>query len=302
MKNRALVFIKPHAITDRFNQFVETFLKDHHISLSEPCRIGAQEVKRKEIVDRHYFAIARTAVFSKPADYSLGLPARRIFEEAFGISWDDALRKGRIFNSVDAQKRLGGISGIELNELWQQSRQVKMAPGLYAGHFTGDDFYCINGFYPGQREVFTSDGAELLLYEAEFSPEEVPWRRFRQEIIGATDPSKAERGSLRNQLYERFIEFDLTARPVMSKNGVHASAGPLEGLRERMVWLNTDPENDEFGGRLLAGGMNRDELDGLLENPVVTLDSETGPAFDLTEDMDSDEAAALILRRKTGKS
>ena len=46
MKNRALVFIKPHAITDRFIQFVETFLTDHQIFLSEPRRIGAQEVKK----------------------------------------------------------------------------------------------------------------------------------------------------------------------------------------------------------------------------------------------------------------
>ena len=302
MNNRALVFIKPHAVTDRFSQFVESFLTKRHIRLSEPRIIGAEEVRKRGIIDRHYAAIARTAVFSAPEEYELGSFSRAAFENTFHISWEEALEKGKILNSADVQKMLGGISGIELNEIWQQSPQVKMAPGLYAGHFQKDDIYCINGFYPGQREVFTSDGAEVVLYEAEFSPDEVSWREFRLEIIGATDPGKAVEGSLRNQLLERFIEFGLTSQPVMSKNGVHASAGPLEGLRERMVWMETDPKRDEFALRLLNNGMNRKELDELLENPIVSLSAETGPVFDLTEDMDSADAADLLMERQRSKN
>jgi len=297
VKNRALVFIKPHAITDRFIQFVEGFLAEKNITLSAPRRISAAEIRKRGIVDRHYFAIAGTAVFSTPKEYSLGGDSLKKFEEAFGTSWDDALGDKKILNSVEAQKRAGNVSGIGLNEIWQKSPQVKMAPGLYAGYFKEQDIYCINGFYPGQREVFTSDGAEVVLYEAEFSPETVSWEQFRQKIIGATDPQKAATGSLRNLLLQRFIEFGLTSQPVMSKNGVHASAGPLEGLRERMVWLDTDPEEDEFAGRLFTGGMKREDLDALLENPVVTLGTQTGPVFDLTEDIDGPEAAEMLLRR-----
>jgi len=297
VENRALVFIKPHAVTESFIRFTEDFLQERKIVLSKPRRIGAEAIKKQGIVDRHYFAIARTAVFTKPEAYTLGDDSREKFKDAFGISWDAALKEEKILNSIDMQKRLGDISGIELNEVWQKAPQVKLAPGLYAGFFEEDEIYCINGFYPGQREVFTSSGAEVVLYEAGFSPGEVPWKEFRQEIIGATDPEKAARGSLRNHLLERFIEFDMTARPVMSKNGVHASAGPLEGLRERMVWLNTDPEKDPFARMLLDNGHSRDELDELLENPIVDLGAETGPVFDLTEDTDSMEAAELLIQR-----
>ncbi len=301
MKNKALVFIKPHAITDKFIQFVEGFLAEKNIAVTEPQRISAGEIKKRGIVDRHYFAIAGTAVFSTPKEYSLGEDSLKKFEEAFGTSWDDALGEKKILNSIEAQKRAGNVSGIELNEIWQRSPQVKMSPGLYAGYFKEQDIYCINGFYPGQREVFTSDGAEVVLYEAEFSPEVVSWEQFRQKIIGATDPQKAAAGSLRSILLQRFIDFGLTSQPVMSKNGVHASAGPLEGLRERIVWLDTDPDEDEFAGRLFAGGLGRDDLDALLENPVVTLGTQTGPVFDLTEDIDGLEAAEMLLRRHREK-
>jgi len=295
LENRALVFIKPHAITDDFVGFVEKFLRDHHVGLSEPARMGAEEIRKKGIVDRHYFAIARTAVFSSPRDYRIGEGPKDRFREAFGISWEEALEQGRLFNSVEMQEKLGDISGIELNEIWQGEPQVKMAPGLYAGHFRGKDLYCINGFYPGQREVFTSEGAEVVLCEGRFEPGELSWEDFRQTVIGATDPEKAAAGSLRKELLERFTEFGLTSRPVMSQNGVHASAGPLEGLRERMVWLGLDPSEDPFATELQAGGINPERFEELLENPIVTLDGETGPVFDLTEDMDSAEALEKLL-------
>lgn len=288
MKNRALVFIKPHAVTEKTVSFVEEFLGRHHIQLSDARRINATQISRQGIVDRHYFAIARTAVFSKPEEYELGGGAKGKFADAFGIGWDAAVEKGKILNSVDAQERLDNISGIELNELWKQSQQTKLAPGLYAGYFAQQDFYVINGFYPGQREVFTTEGAEVVLYEAEFDPAQVSWEQFRGKIIGATDPARAVEGSLRNQLLERYTELGQTAKPEMSRNGVHASAGPLEGLRERMVWLGTKVQKTALAGALLERGMSRERLDELLENPVIQLDGQSGPVFDLTEDIDAD--------------
>lgn len=295
VKNRALVFIKPHAVTEKTISFVEEFLGQHQIQLSEARRITAKQISRQGIVDKHYFAIARTAVFSTPEEYQLGEGAKRKFAEAFGIGWDAAVEKGKILNSVDAQERLGHISGIELNELWKQAQQTKLAPGLYAGYFEQQGFYVINGFYPGQREVFTSEGAEVVLYEAEFDPAEVSWGQFRGQIIGATDPAKAVQGSLRNLLLERYTELGQTAKPEMSRNGVHASAGPLEGLRERMVWLGTKLRKTPFAAALLERGMSPDRLNELLENPVVQLDGQSGPVFDLTEDIDADAAVEKLF-------
>jgi len=296
VKNRALVFIKPHAVTDKTIILVEEFLDSQGIQLSKSRRINAKQIRKQGIVDKHYFAIARTAVFSKPEEYDMGEAAKSKFADAFGTSWDSAVEQGRVLNSIDAQKRLGEISGIELNEHWKQSQQVKLAPGLYAGYFDGEGLYVINGFYPGQREVFTTEGAQVVLYEAQFDPARISWEQFRQEIIGATDPAKAVEGSLRNLLLNRYTGLGLTDKPEMSRNGVHASAGPLEGLRERMVWLGTKIKEDPFAAALLNRGMSKKRLEELLENPIIQLDGQTGPVFDLTEDTDSESAVDNLVQ------
>ncbi|MFO7850587.1 MAG: hypothetical protein R6V67_11560 [Spirochaetia bacterium] len=300
MNNRALIFIKPHAVTDKAVAFIEDFLRSAGLTLSEKQIKTAEEIHEQGIVDRHYFAIAHTAVFRPPAEYIMTDAAKQNFFDTLGVEWDDALDAGRILNAIEAQENLGGIKGVELNEKWKASKQAKLAPGLYAAFFEEEDFFCINGFYPGQREVFTESGAEVVLWEAEFSPSKIPWEVFRRKVIGATDPAKAAEGSLRNLLLLRWEELGLSSKPEMSKNGIHAGAGPLEGLRERMVWLDTDAAEDEFATALIEEGVGAERLVALLENPTVKLDGREEPVFDLTEDLDADKAVEVIAKEIEG--
>jgi hypothetical protein len=301
LTNRALVFIKPNAVNSTFLDFFRQFTKGWSITLSEPLTITGPTIEAEGTVDRHYFAIARTAAWSRPDQYTLNEEAKKAFLDAYGISWDAALSAGLIVNALDAQKLLGGISGLELNEIWKKSTQVKMGPGLYAGKLPGDTAaaspgaeYVINGFYPGQREIFTRPDAQLLLFEASFDPETLDWKSFRSSVIGATDPAKAAAGSLRSELLKRWKELGLPSPPQMSSNGVHASAGPLEGLRERMVWLGIDPHATPFARSLATRGFGADHLKALLENHRITAGDAEGGAFDLTEDLDASEAVDLL--------
>ena len=299
LENRALVFIKPHAAKGQVIDFVRQFFDGGEIALSEQVSVKGGEIAPGGSIDRHYFAIAKTAVEQQPEQYKLPGGAKEAFRNAFKAGWEDALADGKLLNALGAQKRLGGVSGIELNELWKRSPQVKMAPGLYAGYFEKGGFYCINGFYPGQREVFTAPEAEVVLFEASFDPEKLDWESFRSTVIGATDPSKAKDGSLRAQILKDWQTLGLSAKPEMSRNGVHASAGPVEGLRERMVWLGLDPHSDPLARELNRLGLDPAMLDRLLENCTVELaqkdgESRKGPVFDLTEDINTSEAAALL--------
>jgi nucleoside diphosphate kinase len=298
MTNRALVFIKPHAVTPKAIDFIENFLSNRSIELTQRVKKNAYQIRSEGLVDQHYAAIARTAVFSSPHEYTIGTEAKKRFAESFGISWDQAVNQQLVCNSVEAQKKLGDIPGVELNEIWKNSHQVKMGPGLYAGYIESLGEYCVNGFYPGQREVFTTNGAEVILYEACFEPEAVSWKEFRWSVIGATDPAQAAEGSLRREILNRYAELGLRSRPEMSRNGVHAGAGPVEGFRERMVWLGKTLEDDPFALACLENGMPEDEFMALLENPVLTLNGNTGPVFDLTEDMDADDAVEALIRQR----
>ncbi len=51
-------------------------------------------------------------------------------------------------------------------------------------------------------------------------------------------------------------------------SGVHASAGPIEGLKERMTWLGVSLGDDTFGKQLLDAGVNADLLRKMLDNEV----------------------------------
>lgn len=81
----------------------------------------------------------------------------------------------------------------------------------------------------------------------------------------------------------------------MSLNCVHASAGPLEGLKERCVWSGASLASDPLAEALLAGGVGRATLETWLkENSVVSLgDAKADKIFDLTEEMGAAECVAL---------
>ncbi|CAE7591032.1 AGM1, partial [Symbiodinium natans] len=77
-----------------------------------------------------------------------------------------------------------------------------------------------------------------------------PWTRFRSEVIGATNPEDAVSGSLRARIRDEWNDLGLLAETNYQDNGVHASASPLEALRERQVWLGDDVTSDAFGQRV----------------------------------------------------
>ena len=108
-------------------------------------------------------------------------------------------------------------------------------------------------------------------------------------MIGATNPADAAAGSARAELLSRWAELGLPAAPTLGNNGVHASAGPLEGLKERCVWAGGSLETDALA-TALTGGANVPRATLRLwldDNPVVSLGGATDKIFDLTEEMGS---------------
>ena len=110
----------------------------------------------------------------------------------------------------------------------------------------------------------------------EFEEDVLSRRAFRRDVIGATDLEAAADGSARAAL-RALRHFGLDAAPSTGNNGVHASAGPLEGLKERCVWAGATLESDAFAQQPLAAGLERSTLEAWLDtNPVVTLEDRQG--------------------------
>ncbi|MBN2510622.1 MAG: hypothetical protein JXB03_10100 [Spirochaetales bacterium] len=291
--NAGLVFIKPHAAVPGVISFVETSLAHAGITIEQKGRLKGSEIESRGIIDRHYFAISKTAMKTDPADLSLSSPVYDEFRGKFGTGWEEALAGGKMYNSAQYMERHRILSGETLTAVWTSGAFMKLGPGLYVCKVPETGEFLINGFYPGMREKFTRPDALVLWYAVAFDEAALPWKNFRSLVIGATDPSKAADGSIRKQLYADFSRYGLSSRPSMSDNGVHASAGPIEGMRERMVWAGIPPQDSELGTALERRGLGS-ALTTLLENSEAVYEGNKGPVFDITEDADSSAVAASL--------
>lgn len=66
VKNRAFIFIKPHAVTRQVKNFVRSLLEDKGIRIAQEGAIEAEQIDREMLVDRHYYAIASKATLLTP--------------------------------------------------------------------------------------------------------------------------------------------------------------------------------------------------------------------------------------------
>ena len=119
----------------------------------------------------------------------------------------------------------------------------------------------------------------------------------RGTVLGATNPADAEPSSIRAKMLAQHEALGMEEAPNNSNNGVHASASPLEALKERLIWLNFTLDSDPTGSKLVELAVwdesKRPVLDSLLENPPVDVAGMKGKAFDILEDKDTPDLYVL---------
>ena len=57
-RNHALMFIKPHAVTDAVASVVETILSCHDITVTRTGETDTETIAARSLVDRHYSVIS----------------------------------------------------------------------------------------------------------------------------------------------------------------------------------------------------------------------------------------------------
>jgi len=168
----------------------------------------------------------------------------------------------------------------------------------------GEPLFVINGFYMSMREKFTLDDAKLHYFVVEWAADSLSWEDFRGKVLGATDPSTAEDGSVRKMILDKWEELGLKSLPNVGDNGVHASASPFEALCERMNWLEVALDDDAFAQAMLGAGITKDTVMAWTKDPQVPIgDGKNGSIFDALEDMNSSDclAKAAGLAGATGE-
>ena len=151
---------------------------------------------------------------------------------------------------------------------------------------TANDIFVINGFYASMRSKYTASAASIYYYVVQWDAAALSWAEFRASVLGATDPEKAQSGSMREQVCARWQELGLAAKPDVGDNGVHGSASPFEGLSERLNWLGGTVDEDETALALMAAGVKKPTLLSWTKDPQVEVDGASQSLFDTFEDMD----------------
>merc|ERR1719157_457331 len=81
LKNKAFLFIKPHAVTDATKTLVGAQLVEKGFTICSEGSISAEDIDSKQLIDQHYYAIASKATILKPNE--LNIPKEK-FKEQFG--------------------------------------------------------------------------------------------------------------------------------------------------------------------------------------------------------------------------
>mmetsp|Transcript_40616 Transcript_40616/g.108693 ORF Transcript_40616/g.108693 Transcript_40616/m.108693 type:complete len:404 (+) Transcript_40616:78-1289(+) len=298
--NAAFVFVKPHAVTPAAIALVKAKFAAAGINVISEGDLSAETIDKDMLIDTHYGAIASKAVKLNPSQLNVQPKAKAAFKDAFGMEWDDAVAKGMVYNAMQGCEKLG-IDGAAMDAKWGTLKKkgpgtnlIKFGGGFYCGQVDG--IFVINGFYMQMRSAYTTPPAAIHWFTVEWPAAELSWEDFRGKVLGATDPTTAEQGSARREIFNHWKKLGLKSVPNTGDNGVHASASPAEALFERMNWLGASCDDDIFGASMLGAGISKATVEEWSQDPQVPFDGRNQSLFDLLEDMDAKDVLKKSLK------
>jgi hypothetical protein len=228
--------------------------------------------------------------------------ARKTFREVYGVDVDAV----KIYGGLEFLDAYPDFNAHSLGFLWQNTHFTKLAGGTYAikVDIWDEEVFIVNGFHPVQLEHFTEKGRSIV---AMTLSGDLSWHVARHDFIGSTDPSHAKKGSLRRVFFDNQVSLGLP-KISASANGVHLSAGPIEALVELQRYNSdfSDPTGikslaDFSFGRKLLTVFEQDTIDQITGNINIHVDDKTISVFDLTEELNSDEALQVLKDHFSGK-
>ncbi len=293
--NDFVLFMKPEVTSQiGFDDFIKLFsevidaMASHRIHINQIFLLSAGYLARHHIIEEHYKAIHDGA---KDPLRSFTWKAKDTFVQVYGRHPGEA----NVLGGWEMLKRYPDLDALQLNDLWLRNAFRKLDSGMYCSkiRIDSEDVFLVNGFAPRQIAHYTADDRFIILFDLSAR---LDWPIIRYDFCGTTNPPDAKPGSLRNNLFANQKRYK--AETDISNNGFHLSAGPLEALKEKMNFLRiSDPGSIPFGKKLLQH-FSRHEVQGMLSNPPLTVNDTVSSVFNVTEDLNSDEALELLMKHK----
>lgn len=299
-EHQFVLFFKPEATAIRAGvhfrdifSIVSQRLEEWHVEAGAVRVLRGDYLAKHHIMDQHYGVINR---ISHQGHSAISPAAEARLMELFG---DDLVAGEEILGGHGFLLRFPAFSPLALSVLSDNIGSTKLAAGTYLlkANVLGKDWLILNAFHPFQLEPYNNPHSAIVVLECTASQ---PWAALRQRLAGATNPAKAAAGSIRHALLEGKEKIGM--RDVsQGANGIHLSAGPLEGMVEVQRFF-TDHESGRvlsfeettFGRQMTKAGVRAETLAALAANPTLSAGGEDTPAFDLTEEVDATEAVKRL--------
>lgn len=298
--NHFVLFLKPEVLSSADGVHVAAVLELVLSSLQKHAvRTGAVRImngpylRKYRMMEGHYGVINRVSALGEAA---LSSPTKKkLAAECPGIQ--------QILGAHQFLEKFPDMSAFALNLLADTVGAKKIASGKYycVVKVGGERIVVLNPFHPQQLLHYTQPGRAIVVLECWTNTD---WTVLRNEMTGATDPSRAAQGSIRRTLLDTKSELGLQDVST-SNNGVHCSAGPLEAMVEYSRFFSDHAKNQPiklattpFGYLLADDGLQEKEIVSLAKNPLLGKAADAVYAFNLTEEKNSQVAAQLLALRK----
>mmetsp|Transcript_16856 Transcript_16856/g.43839 ORF Transcript_16856/g.43839 Transcript_16856/m.43839 type:complete len:487 (-) Transcript_16856:1380-2840(-) len=267
----------------------------------------------RRIIDQHFYRVADEAVFHKPA--GLDMP-RMQFESKFGEAWRAVLRTQRVFNAFDAAMRMG-MSDETFSRAWNRAVAANdwmVVEGTTQVARMIDQsktvIYVINGHYMRTRARYTEKGARVYYFSVKWDPATTPWDKFYGNLVGHSVYSLSGGAtiwpqSLQGLLLSEWSTMGLRGAaptPTLETDLLYFSSSPLQGMADRVNWLDVPISSDSFGRGLMDVGIDEVTV-RQLRNEALLADGSR--LFDEVAGLNASEcvevclAAAKQIRKKT---
>lgn len=296
-----LLFIKPEATAAHAGvnvkgiiQLVMERLTAFETSVHAVRIIPSAYLAKHSIMDQHYGVIS---AISRQGESALTDAAREKLYQTFSEDLDNG---AKILGGHQFLEEQTEFTALTLCTLSDNLGTTKLGGGSYCMRLDmeGQVYLVLNPFHAYQLVPYTTPGRAIIAMECRSNQD---WDTLRSELTGSTNPEKAAKGSIRAELLARKDEFQLSAVH-QGLNGVHLSAGPLEGMVELKRFFS-DNDSDHFleytdtlfGLQLKQAGLDTIRIEKLSANPTLEKDGQPVSAFDLTEEVNASEALKRLL-------
>jgi len=197
--NQFLFFLKPEATTANTEKILKISLE---VLAKAGVKFGAIRVVGGPYLDQHNIMVEHYGVISK-----ISKEGHSIISEAAKTNLESKFAEevkiaGYPLGGHQWLEKNPDFSPLALTTINDNMGTTRLAGGTYLCKFKllGQTQLVLNPFHAYQLVPFVKKGNALIVFECQSN---MPWLELRTNLCGATNPEKAEPGSIRAELLKK---------------------------------------------------------------------------------------------------